>query len=101
MHCIMTIGEARAHYMYIVWEEQFWEAHADASDNQHLLQKHQRVEEQLAANGAIASEVNLVDQAAQLVSYRSAHQIRLDHSRYRQRQAKLEATYKEYGEEVN
>ena len=37
VHCSMTIGEARAHYIDVVREDQFWEAQADAAYNQHLL----------------------------------------------------------------
>ena len=36
----MTIGKARAHYMDMVQEEQFREAHANATYNHHLPQEH-------------------------------------------------------------
>ncbi|KAE8811798.1 u-box domain-containing protein 33 [Hordeum vulgare] len=54
VHCIITIGEARAHYMDIVREELFREAQADAAYNHHLLQEHVQEEEQFVVSRAVA-----------------------------------------------
>ena len=40
VHCTLTIGETRAHYMDMVREEKFREAQADANYNHSLLQEH-------------------------------------------------------------
>ncbi|KAE8783298.1 Sulfotransferase [Hordeum vulgare] len=43
VHCCMTIGEAHAHYMDMMWdepEEQFWETQTDAAYNLQLLKEH-------------------------------------------------------------
>ena len=40
VHCTMTIGEACAHYMDMVRQEQSREAQAEANYNHNLLQEH-------------------------------------------------------------
>ena len=83
----MTIGEARAHYMDMVREEQFREAQADTAYNHHLLQEHMQAEEQITAERA--------EQEALLDSYRSARKGRLERWRYRMRVAEAAAACKE------
>ena len=98
VHCTLTIGEARAHYMDMVREEreeQFWEAQADASYNHQLLQEHLQAEEQLDAGRTVAPDADLAEQEALLQSYRSSREIRLARWRYRQRVAEVAAASKE------
>ncbi|KAE8802704.1 peroxisomal biogenesis factor 3 [Hordeum vulgare] len=72
MHCTMTIGEARAHYMDMVREErqeQFQKARVTAAYNHHLFQEHQQAEEHLSVGRVIMLESDLVEQAMLLESY--------------------------------
>ncbi|KAE8811652.1 hypothetical protein D1007_11439 [Hordeum vulgare] len=56
------------------------------------------MEEKLDNERVITSDMDMADQAALLVSYRTAHEICLDSWRYEQCQAEMEAAYKEFDE---
>ena len=57
----------------------FRQTRADKEYNLCLPEEHPRAEEQLAAGTGIVVDVDVVEQAMLLQSYRSARDIRLDH----------------------
>ncbi|KAE8775827.1 Peroxisomal biogenesis factor 3 [Hordeum vulgare] len=71
VHCTMTIYEACAHYMDMVWEEPLWEARDDAAYKHLLLKEHLQTEERLGVGRAVAPFTDLAEQEALLESYHS------------------------------